>query len=304
MKNPGGATGTVTGDVLVNPEKGDRLNFKPARFVHSLDGSPAFIEDWSTLGGAFITLSFHNDKDVSVTGSGVIVAPGVALCATHVLTDHLPHLMTGATTITAFSLFNDKLQIWNIVSLTIVPDTDLTLLTMMLVSDLPEDRSFALASITTRVPSPGERVYIVGFRANAEKFSRRRESLIEGSLIASSGLVTDVHLTQRDSGFLAWPCFGVECQTWGGMSGGPVFDQSGFLIGLLCSSYENDTLSYVSFLWKALLVPGPGSWPKMDNLNGTPLLARKGLGCVIDRPEAFVAEPIGAQTLYTQNYWY
>lgn len=42
----------------------------------------------------------------------------------------------------------------------------------------------------------------------------------------------------RDRVMLPWPVLEVDCPTWGGMSGGPVFDEHGHLIGLLCSSFS------------------------------------------------------------------
>lgn len=197
---------------------------------------------------------------------------------------------------------------WHVTQLNGVNGSDVTLLTLKLVSPLPVPPKFATIGVTTRTPKPGERLHIVGFRAASDCYQKLegKDVRIEGSLIASTGLVTEVHLEKRDSVMMPWPCFGVECQTWGGMSGGPVFDSSGLLIGLLSTSYSEDTLSYISILWPALVRPGSGSWPPVAKWDGVDLLSRSPKACAIDRPEAFsdiIHNPDGTYG-YTMNFWH
>ncbi len=59
---------------------------------------------------------------------------------------------------------------------------------------------------------------------------------------------------------LPWPSLQIDCPSWGGMSGGPVFDSEGKLLGLLSSSLDNGP-SFVSLLWPALTCPFEGGWP-------------------------------------------
>ena len=47
------------------------------------------------------------------------------------------------------------------------------------------------------------------------------------------------------------PCIEVNMETLGGMSGGPVFNEEGRLIGILSSSFDGGP-SYVTLIWDAL----------------------------------------------------
>lgn len=298
----------IVGDPIASPEDGQALSFQAKGFKREFEGEPVIVDDWGMLAGAFVVLAFHRGTDVFVTGSGVIVAPGVALCASHVLLDHIDELSTGETVLYAQSLLADRLDIWHVIHVNGLNGSDVTLLTLKLVSPLPVPPTFATIGVTTRTPQPGERLHIVGFRAGSDCFQKHEGSdvRIEGDLIASTGLVTEVHLDQRDSVMMPWPCFGVECQTWGGMSGGPVFDSSGLLIGLLSTSYADDTLSYVSILWPALVRQGSGSWPPLAKWDGVDLLSRDPKACSIDRPEAFsdLIHHSDGTYGFTMNFWH
>ena len=72
--------------------------------------------------------------------------------------------------------------------------------------------------------------------------------------MASVGVVREVFKWQRDYSHLRWPCYQVSARFDGGMSGGPVFDETGCLCGIVCSNVagshiDNEPLSYVTTLW-------------------------------------------------------
>ena len=56
-----------------------------------------------------------------------------------------------------------------------------------------------------------------------------------------TGVVKEIHERQRDSSLLRFPCFETDVRYEGAMSGGPVFSQSEYVVGMVCSS-----LSYPS----------------------------------------------------------
>lgn len=276
----------VLGDVLEDAQDGEILEFQPRRFVHSYEGPLALIENWGCLEGCFVALAFEDDEVLEVTGSGVIVAPGVVMCATHVIEDHLDALKAGQKRMKVLALGLENHQIWTALSVTPVTGTDLSLLTIQLTSALPGGSKFSTCAMTTRTPRSGEIVHVVGFRADGPA-PMGSNVQISGGLILSTGKVTDVHTEKRDNFFLTWPCFGIECVTMGGMSGGPIFDANGYLIGLLCSSYDNQPISYASLLRNAFVTAGIGAWPPVEYLLGKPLLDRVNDGCLIERPDAF-----------------
>lgn len=55
---------------------------------------------------------------------------------------------------------------------------------------------------------------------------------------------------------LTFPCFQTDARFDHGMSGGPVFNEAGYVCGVICSSYqvENDPgyISHVSLIWPAM----------------------------------------------------
>jgi hypothetical protein len=71
--------------------------------------------------------------------------------------------------------------------------------------------------------------------------------------------------------------------------GGPVFDQYGLLVGIICTSLNaEDPIgpSYISLLWPALTLPIDAEWPYGIHTPGKSLW-EFGLLCPIDRKEVF-----------------
>ncbi|WP_142916619.1 trypsin-like peptidase domain-containing protein, partial [Klebsiella pneumoniae] len=68
--------------------------------------------------------------------------------------------------------------------------------------------------------------------------------------MVSSGLVTAAFPQGRGERMPA-PCIEVEMDTMGGMSGGPVVDSDGNVIGVVSSSFDGGP-SYVTLIWDAL----------------------------------------------------
>jgi hypothetical protein len=63
----------------------------------------------------------------------------------------------------------------------------------------------------------------------------------------------EIHPAHKDSGFLRFPCFGISNPITHGMSGGPIFNESGELCGLITataySAITNSIMSYAVSLW-------------------------------------------------------
>ena len=107
---------------------------------------------------------------------------------------------------------------------------------------------------------------------------------------------------------LPWPVLEVDCPTWGGMSGGPVFDDRGNLIGLLCSSFSLDSgdgISYVSLLYPALVVKFQGGWPAAAFQEARTLVEMATKMCAIERPEAvsLVFDEATGKTMARYESW-
>jgi hypothetical protein len=90
------------------------------------------------------------------------------------------------------------------------------------------------------------------------------------------------------------------------MSGGPAFDDNGFLIGLVSSSFEGETSgpSYVSLLWPALAEPISPGWPSGFYGGATTLLQMDRRICGIQRPEALqVTDDGSGRAVVTYHPW-
>jgi hypothetical protein len=175
---------------------------------------------------------------------------------------------------------------------TTLPDSDIAILGLVLNSAMPPDRTLRQIIMSTRLPKVGDRVQIVGFRANSATRlldGGERGYGTDAMLLVSAGVVKERYPQGRDRAMLPWPVLEVDCPSWGGMSGGPVFDEHGHLVGLLCSSFsvdDGDGVSYVSLLWRALTAEFEGGWPEQAFQGKRALLELDARICRIERPEA------------------
>jgi Trypsin-like peptidase domain len=218
------------------------------------------------------------------------VAPGVAIAAKHVIEQFLPQLsIEGGACLTCTSIIPSQLMVWNCRKITMPPDTDLAILILSYTTELPPDNTFTIAAITTRLPKVGEQVSMVGFTASDEEFPFDPVGYtVRGDVRVSVGTIKKRHATGRDKFLIPWPVLQIASFTSRGMSGGPVFDQRGHLLGIVSSCIETDDQmgpSYISLLWPALMTPIDAEWPNGVHVPGRSL-HEFGRLCCIDHREA------------------
>lgn len=257
--------GIVTVDPAAKPPHGTTLRFEPTPITTSFVGTTATINNWHVFEGIVLLISFADKTSHYIEGSAVLIAPGIALCATHVIEPRLAQLMTGSNAAMCHGLAPHGLLLWHIRKVTVVAKTDITILGLELASAFPPGNRFPQAMLTTRTPRLGEDLLLCGFRASAAAFPLKEGRPIEaqGEIRIARGPVTNRFPFGRDNFMIPWPTIEVGCPARGGMSGGPVFDSTGHLIGLICSSIEfseQEGISYVSLLWPALTIPFESSW--------------------------------------------
>lgn len=281
---------------LLDPEQeltpGERLTFSAQRLL--FEGSNGDYMPVGAQNGTLLALSFRDRDGHHTYGSGVMVGPGLALCAAHVLHEHdfYGKLQRGeATLVVQAPLPDSGMLLWTVLHIAIAPDSDLAVLSMALTSCYPADRRFMTAWLTTRMPALDDVLTVTGLPAVGDGTEAIASSTrIEMAPQCQFGRVIDRYPNGRDRR-LPGPCLAVECAVPGGTSGGPVFDSRGYLVGLLSASYDGAEISFVSHLWPALVrAQACPVWPPPPYKRpapGTLLHLGRAFGVSIERPEAF-----------------
>ncbi len=203
-------------------------------------------------GDALVAVAEFGEEGMTVLGSGVMVAPGVLLTATHVLdafhrggpgpvfctflpTGMRAWLPIDVVTISGPSAFYYDRKV----------TSDLSLVSCTLNSEAHIDQSLMLAPMHVSLPLLGDRLWAMGFR---------HQHIGDGGTFVtpfvSSGLVSAAYPNGRGER-MASPCFEVEMEAFGGMSGGAVVNADGLLVGIVSSSFDGAP-TYVTLIWEAL----------------------------------------------------
>ena len=211
-------------------------------------------------------LTIRHGQDQYASGTAVVVGAGYALTAYHVLADFVERY-EGVRNVSAhlnitFEIFmyltvdQGKSQIplkvlraWN------SPPLDLALLAFGVPQDFPDTHRWTMPRLTLRPPKVGTRIAAFGFPNSELKALEQPNSYsLDVHARTSTGVVQEIHHERRDLARMPFPCFRTDARYDGGMSGGPIFDDSGHLCGIVCSSLppfeegESHT-SYGCSLW-------------------------------------------------------
>jgi hypothetical protein len=112
--------------------------------------------------------------------------------------------------------------------------------------------------VSMKIPKVGSLCFGLGYRAASLVAAEGQPNtlILDQRYSATKGIISDIHFPKRDSSMLSFPCARINARFDGGMSGGPVIDESGKVIGVVCSSFGANTdelpLSYFSLLGPAL----------------------------------------------------
>ena len=204
-------------------------------------------------------------------GTAFIIHPYLALTAKHVIEEFLnldPSIYEGkkvSFNFWAIQIAWDENEhyhvIWEVSNISLSASSDLAILTLR-----PYDENAAKYDLWKTVPCTlvppkiGDSIIGFGFhditfegsKINAEGKVEHIELKDKSS--SSRGIVKAVHPISRDSCMLPFPCFEVNAQFEGGMSGGLVINESSQVCGIVCSSIaatEEHPIpsSYVAMLW-------------------------------------------------------
>ena len=260
-----------------NPALADlKLSWKTAEYT-AVDGLGP-MRSLNEAGDSIIAVAKVEDDGTTIIGSGVMVGPGLLLTATHIL-EEFPRDGKGLVFLT---FLPHAVRAWlphDLMTVSGKSDidesrrkvSDLSLVSCTLNSVAHQDISLNLAPMQVSLPLIGERLWAFGFRH--QLIDNGAASIIP---FVSSGIVTAAFPNGRGERMPS-SCFEVNMDTLGGMSGGPVFNSDGYLVGIVSSSFEGGP-SYITLIWEALRFSVRGTIPKLliqDRIN---LLQAKNMG--------------------------
>jgi len=233
--------------------------------VFTAEGGIGPMASLQQAGDSIVAVATMTDEGVMVVGSGVMIGPGLVLSATHVL-EEVPRDGAGPVCLT---FLPERARAWLPRSRTTAsgpsafdPDrrrvSDLTLMGCSLNSDAHEQFPLTLAPIKLALPMIGERLWAFGYRHG---------DIVDGAAsltpMVTSGLVTACFPQGRGERMPS-SCIEVAMDSIGGMSGGPVVNDEGWLVGIVSSSFEGGP-TYVTLIWDAMRLSVDGAprsvWP-------------------------------------------
>lgn len=227
-------------------------------------GRPAFtavdglglLDSLHQVSDAIVSISGYFEDKLTSIGSGIMIGPGMVLTASHVL-EEFPR--TGPGPVLLAFLPDNKARAWlptgrvtcsgpskyylNEPESKIV--SDLTILSCDLHSEAHLAHPQSLVPLELCLPLPGSRLWAVGFRHGAFDGDT---ALV--SPLVTSGLVTNVFPHGRGERMPS-PCIEIGMESLGGMSGGPVFNVDGRIVGIVSSSFDGGP-TYVTLSWDAM----------------------------------------------------
>jgi hypothetical protein len=193
-----------------------------------------------------LALTAMQDDEVYASGSAVLVAPHLALTARHVTDDftrlyHAPSDTTPSKAdyhILARCFFRNRWWIFHVRHIHATFGTDIVARYVSLAPDQPQDFEWPRIMLDMFPPKRWRRVWSWGHIAPGARFAdyERGEIHWYAALHRSSGIIRDIFPRQRDRGFVNFPAFQFDARVDPSMSGGPIFNDLGHLIGINSTS--------------------------------------------------------------------
>lgn len=214
-----------------------------------------------------LAITAHRDDKCYASGTAVIIGPYLAITAKHVIddfnrefdeinTDYLPNgEIAGTYHLQLFQILENgnSCRLWNVTRLWSSNFTDIVVLRLSPIAQEALKYEWPLLGIDLIPPNIGDRISCFGY---SDPKITKRDHQIEWHVnpVTSVGEVKAVHNEKRDNSRLCFPCFQTNARYDGGMSGGPVFNETGKLCGIICSNMPphadgEDHVSYVASLW-------------------------------------------------------
>jgi hypothetical protein len=241
------------------------------------------IRNWDYYDGAIVGVGVTDGKTFTISGSGVMVAPGLVLTATHVVDEHSDALE--AKTLTLYCLgvrSGGRADLWTLRTLRYPEDeSDIAFLGVELCSEIADDWHVSCMPLSTRAPREGESLTIVGFRFEDPCSGDDLGDIdgvpvvSRGQLYAAAGETEAVWYPYRDRVLMPFPTIEITCGSLGGMSGGAVMDRDGAVVGVLSTGLSHEDgrgPSNAAWIIHALMFRVNLIWPPGLYTPETPIL--------------------------------
>ena len=183
-------------------------------------------------------------------GSGVFIAPGIALSACHVVQAYSDHFngrghWNAADASPDFAM--QALQYlpgqsrpiwWHVVAGSFSDNSDLAVLQLEPDHELERGTPQRYPVLNIEPLIAGTEIQAVGFPDADLTYVAGQGWTLNHLAVGARGQVTQCFPVQRDNASRRYPCFEMNLRTVSGMSGGPVFDAAGHLRGIVCSEFD------------------------------------------------------------------
>lgn len=232
--------------------------------------APEKVTNWDYYDGAIVMVGVTDGETYTIEGSGVMVAPGLVLSATHVLRDHADAI--AARTLSVYCIgvrSGGRADLWAVPrSLRYAEDhSDIMFLGVELNSEISDDWHVSCVPISTRMPEEGEPLTIIGYRFDRQEAESLPiingvRAVGRGDLYIAAGEVETIYYPQRDSVLAPFPAIEIKCGSLGSMSGGAVIDEAGALVGIISRGWHDDgPPSTAAWIIHALMFDVTLPWP-------------------------------------------
>ncbi len=260
------------------------------------------VGDFNSVCSEFgLCLCAHRSTDEIYlpSGTAVMVGPGIAMTARHVIEDFFANYdnrkftlgkPTGSDrgTFWLFALHPGSGAQW-VVDLNYFlaeEGPDIAFLYLKPDNEAAKERQHIFAPLSLNLPKIGETIFAYGFVDESNHLGKEPSiSFGDGTkrvLVYSAGIIKEIHENYRDTTRMKFPCFQTNARYDGGMSGGPIFNLQEEVIGLVCSTLpaEDDSqehISYGTLLWPALLIRLSIPFPNLSEKYPALHLAENGI---------------------------
>ena len=98
---------------------------------------PDGVVNWDLFEGALLAVFFRDpesEREFQVTGTAVMIVPGLAVTATHIVSESLDRIETGRAAALLFGVRSDRADIWKIRSISHSKGDDTAYLSLELAS--------------------------------------------------------------------------------------------------------------------------------------------------------------------------